>query len=308
MGLLPARLFERLVGASIDARQMRAQLTKLLAVDARRRRCSAWTLSPWFNGGLFQTIEVPELSATDVAALKTASAMNWSAIDPSIFGTLFERGLDPSKRSQLGAHYTDPETILRLVEPVVQRPLLAQWKERKSKIEKVLGKSKRYTDKAWRDAQAEFVGFLERLRNYRVLDPACGSGNFLYLALKCVKDIEHQVNLEAEELGLNRQHDVTGPHNVLGIELNEYAAELARVTVWIGELQWRIQQGYAFKTSAGAGAARSHRVPRCGVERRRRRGELAEGGRGGGESAVRGRQEDARGARRCVHQYASSGL
>ena len=80
-----------------------------------------------------------------------------------------------------------------------------------------------------------------------MLDPACGSGNFLYLALKCLKDIEHQVNLEAEALGLERQHDVTGPHNVLGIELNEYAAELARVTVWIGELQWRIQRGYGFK-------------------------------------------------------------
>lgn len=74
-----------------------------------------------------------------------------------------------------------------------------------------------------------------------------GRGNFLYLALECLKDIEHQVNLEAEALGLERQHDVTGPHNVLGIEINECAAELARVTVWIGELQWRIQRGYGFK-------------------------------------------------------------
>ena len=74
------------------------------------------------------------------------------------------------------------------------------------------------------------------------------AANFLYLALKALKDIEHQVNFEAEALGLERQHDGTGPHNVLGIELNEYAAELARVTVWIGELQWRIDKGYAFKT------------------------------------------------------------
>ena len=103
VGLLPARLFERLVGASIDARQMRAQLTKLLE-SMRDGGLFGVDAVPWFNGGLFQTIEVPELSATDVAALKTASAMNWSAIDPSIFGTLFERGLDPSKRSQLGAH------------------------------------------------------------------------------------------------------------------------------------------------------------------------------------------------------------
>jgi type II restriction/modification system DNA methylase subunit YeeA len=201
----------------------------------------------WFNGGLFQAIAVPPLAAADVAALKTASQLNWSAIDPSIFGTLFERGLDPAKRSQLGAHYTDPATIQRLVEPVVSRPLRAEWAGVKAGIEAALGKSKRQGDKAYRDAQAAFAGFLVRLEKYRVLDPACGSGNFLYLALKALKDIEHQVNLEAEALGLQRQYDVTGPHNVLGIELNEYAAELARVTVWIGELQWRIQRGYAFK-------------------------------------------------------------
>ena len=246
-GLLPDRLFERLVGAKVAPEALRAHLQKLFetmqggglfGVDA----------VPWFNGGLFAKVAVPPLAAPDVVALKAASALNWSAIDPSIFGTLFERGLDPSKRSQLGAHYTDPATIMRLVEPVVQRPLLAEWAERKSAIGTALVKSKRYNDKAYRDAQAAFVGFLERLKAYRVLDPACGSGNFLYLALKTLKDIEHQVNLEAESLGLERQHDVTGPHNVLGIELNEYAAELARVTVWIGELQWRLDKGYGFKT------------------------------------------------------------
>jgi len=247
VGLLPARLFERLVGAAVAPEVMRAQLSKLFE-SMRDGGLFGVDAVPWFNGGLFQAIDVPPLAAADVAALEAASALNWSAIDPSIFGTLFERGLDPAKRSQLGAHYTDPQTILRLVEPVVQRPLLAQWRERKAVIEKALARSKKYQDKAWRDAQAGFVGFIEQLGAYRVLDPACGSGNFLYLALKCLKDIEHQVNLEAEELGLNRQHDTTGPHNVLGIELNEYAAELARVTVWIGELQWRIQRGYGFKT------------------------------------------------------------
>jgi type II restriction/modification system DNA methylase subunit YeeA len=86
------------------------------------------------------------------------------------------------------------------------------------------------------------------LRDYRVLDPACGSGNFLFMALKALKDIEHQSHLDAQKLGLAREQDlVTGPHNVLGIELNDYAAELARITVWIGELQWRLAHGYAFK-------------------------------------------------------------
>ena len=247
VGLLPERLFERLVGVTIAPDAMRAQLAKLFET-MRSGGLFGVESVPWFNGGLFAQVDVPPLAAADVAALKAASALNWSAIDPSIFGTLFERGLDPAKRSQLGAHYTDPATILRLVEPVVQRPLLVEWQGRKGEIGKALAKSKRHNDKAYREAQAAFVGYLERLKAYRVLDPACGSGNFLYLALKCLKDIEHQVNFEAEALGLERQHDGTGPHNVLGIELNEYAAELARVTVWIGELQWRLDKGYGFKT------------------------------------------------------------
>jgi hypothetical protein len=247
---LPERLFERLVGVNIDPAAMRAHLSRLFET-MRDGGLFGVDAVPWFNGGLFQAIAVPALTAADVAALKAASALNWSAIDPSIFGTLFERGLDPGKRSQLGAHYTDPATILRLVEPVVQRPL-AEWAAVKASIAEQLHKrdalraeaqavpstSKALKDKyarlrtrandAERAAQAAFAGFLERLKNYRVLDPACGSGNFLYLALKCLKDIEHQVNLEAEALGLQRQQDVTGPHNVLGIELNEFAAELAR--------------------------------------------------------------------------------
>jgi N-6 DNA Methylase len=247
VGLLPVRLFERLVGVQLAPQVLRDQLAKLFET-MRSGGLFGVEAVPWFNGGLFAQIDVPPLAAADVAALKAASALNWSAIDPSIFGTLFERGLDPAKRNQLGAHYTDPATIMRLVEPVVQRPLLAEWAERKTAVATALAKSKKHGDKAYRDAQAAFVGYLERLKAYRVLDPACGSGNFLYLALKTLKDIEHQVNFEAEALGLESQHDVTGPHNVLGIELNEYAAELARVTVWIGELQWRLDKGYGFKT------------------------------------------------------------
>jgi type II restriction/modification system DNA methylase subunit YeeA len=117
-------------------------------------------------------------------------------------------------------------------------------------IQALQAKSTKKNDKHHRAASARFIGWLQELAAYRALDPACGSGNFLYLALKCLKDIEHHSHLQAADLGLDRQTDlVTGPHNVLGIELNEYAAELARVTVWIGELQWRIDHGYEFKTN-----------------------------------------------------------
>lgn len=247
VGLLPSRLFEKLVGVRTDPDKLRAGLQQLF-ITMRDGGLFGADDIPWFNGGLFKTIAVPPLTEMDVTALRNAAALDWSAIDPSIFGTLFERGLDPAKRSQLGAHYTDPATIERLIDPVIRRPLRAEWEVAKPRIAAKLAKSKKADDKAWREARAEFVGFLERLRAYRVLDPACGSGNFLYLALKCLKDLEHQANLEAEALGLQREVDsYTSPANVLGIELNEYAAELARVTVWIGELQWRLQQGYPFK-------------------------------------------------------------
>lgn len=192
-------------------------------------------LIPWFNGGLFDDDGTLPLTPEDLGLLYEASKMDWQDIDPSIFGTLFERGLDPKKRSQLGAHYTDAEKIEMIVDPVVRQPLFREWAAVKSKIEKAKTPAAR---------QKLQTPFLERLKNFRVLDPACGSGNFLYLALKELKDLEHRVHLECENLGINRPlFMVTGPHNMMGIELNSYAAELARMTVWIGEIQWCLKNG-----------------------------------------------------------------
>ncbi|MEI8159156.1 MAG: DNA methyltransferase, partial [Burkholderiales bacterium] len=250
VGLLPGRMFEGLVNNKhLTADKLTRGLTNLFTV-MREGGLYGNDDIPWFNGGLFKKVNVPELSIMEVTELRNAAALNWSAIDVSIFGTLFERGLDPSKRSQLGAHYTDPATILRIVEPVLTRPLLQKWELLAQEIRGLQAKSTKKGDKHYKAAQAKFVLWLEHLKDYRVLDPACGSGNFLFLGLKALKDIEHKSHLDAAAMGLDRQADlVTGPHNVLGIELNEYAAELARVTVWIGELQWRIEHGYDFKTN-----------------------------------------------------------
>lgn len=199
-----------------------------------------------FNGGLFAEIVVLPLKKEDIRLLLKIANQSWKDIEPSIFGTLFERGLDPDKRSQLGAHYTDPQSILRLVNPVVLKPLQTDWLQTKTDIEAVLKKSrsKKSIPKVAHDL---FNGFLERLAQVRVLDPACGSGNFLYLVLRGLKDLEHQAILEIEQLalGLGGQFSIhTGPQNVLGIEVNPYAAELARVTIWIGHLQWMLAHGY----------------------------------------------------------------
>ena len=204
----------------------------------------------WFNGGLFDDDKTLPLTLEQIRTVRDLARMDWSQIEPAIFGTLFERGLDPAKRSQIGAHYTDPKSIMRLVNPTIVEPLLAEWKIAKAEIAKHVErmeavKTPAATKKRRTAANNVLQGFLERLRNFRVLDPACGSGNFLYLALQALKDVEHLANIQAEALGLQRHAPLVGPEAVLGIEINAYAAELARVTVWIGEIQWMLAQGYS---------------------------------------------------------------
>jgi type II restriction/modification system DNA methylase subunit YeeA len=211
----------------------------------------------WFNGGLFDDDHAFPLLKPDIEDLLKAAKLDWSDIDPSIMGTLFERGLDPDKRSQLGAHYTDREKIMMIVNPVIVEPLLAEWAEVRATITTLLDKAPKATKdkllkgkelsastKAKAAAEELHRDFLEKLKAFRVLDPACGSGNFLYLSLLELKNIEHRVNLEAEALGLPRGFPSIGPEAVLGIELNAYAAELARVSVWIGEIQWMRRNGF----------------------------------------------------------------
>jgi type II restriction/modification system DNA methylase subunit YeeA len=205
----------------------------------------------WFNGGLFDGRQALPLESGDVGLMRAAATLDWSQIDPTIFGTLFERFLDPDKRAQIGAHYTDPEKIMLLLEPTILRPLREEWAAAKAEIEGLLTGSvtppmrARVRRRMTRDEAAEEIRsrFLERLRQLSVLDPACGSGNFLYLALQGVKDIENKANLECEALGLAPRALMVGPEILHGIEINPVAAELARTTIWIGDIQWRRRNG-----------------------------------------------------------------
>jgi type II restriction/modification system DNA methylase subunit YeeA len=255
--LLPEKLFEKVLDKSNpDGSKAQMRLTELFEAMRKGGDFGADDI-PWFNGGLFKEINVPALATEDVVQLLDTARMGWGEIEPAILGTLFERGLNPDMRSQLGAHYTDPATILKLIQPVIVKPLEYEWSEVLPKLTALSPKFKRVKSKGkgkflpnveLREGQAIFNAFLERLKNYRVLDPACGSGNFLYLSLKALKDIEHRVNLDAEVLGLQREVTIeTSPANVRGIELNPYAAELARVTVWIGEIQWMLAHGYTVR-------------------------------------------------------------
>ncbi len=204
----------------------------------------------WFNGGLFDSSEVFPLTGTEIATLLEVGKLNWAKIEPAIFGTLFERGLDPDQRAQLGAHYTDRDAIWGLVEPVILRPLRREYAEMQSRVTQLILSGKKITKATPRDQNpnAVFEAFLDRLRGVRVLDPACGSGNFLIVSLWALKDLEFEA-IQWGSLVLQRpmQLPQIGPEAVLGIELNAYAAELARVTIWIGEIQWMIRHGLGYR-------------------------------------------------------------
>ena len=257
VGLLPNNMFERMLK---HCQQMPADFeshARTLFGAMKNGGMVGFEKVDWFNGGLFDNDHAFPLLKPDVDDLITAAKLDWSDVDPSILGTLFERGLDPSKRSQLGAHYTDRDKIMQIVNPVIVEPLMSEWAGVKAQIVDLLENAPKETkDRLLRGAElaartrahnaAEELHreFLERLKAFRVLDPACGSGNFLYLALLELKNIEHRTNLEAEAMGLARAFPTIGPESVLGIELNSYAAELARVSVWIGEIQWMRRNGF----------------------------------------------------------------
>ena len=202
---------------------------------------------PHFNGGLFDDTSVPELIADQIALLEQLNELDWSDIEPSIFGTLFERIIDESKRKQLGTHYTSRDDIELIVEPVLMRPLRQAWEREKER-------AGAYVD--WQvlpEGEQEFPRdrlhgilsrFLERLATIRVLDPACGSGNFLYVSLALLKALEKEVIAFGEQYGVAGLTPAVHPRQLLGIETNEYAQELASAVVWIGYLQWKYRNAF----------------------------------------------------------------
>ena len=242
VGLLPNRIFTKLATASVAHPQSFQANAKQLFGGMATGGTVAFEVIDWFNGGLFDDDSTLPLDHAELKLILKCAELDWSNIEPSIFGTLFERGLDPDKRSQQGAHYTDPATIMKIVGPVVLQPWEQEWEVEKTALAKLADRAKKTVSEA---AKQRLNSFLERLAQFRVLDPACGSGNFLYLALRGLKDFEKRVILEAETLGLPIQFPRVGPDAVLGMEVNPYAAELARVTIWIGELQWMIENGFS---------------------------------------------------------------
>ena len=290
--LLPDKLFSRTIkNTRRYPEDTQRQLSELFS-----KMASGGFYGPeqirWFNGGLFDDDAALPLERADLDLVyQTAEEHDWSDIDPAIFGTLFEQALKATReRPALGAHYTDREKILKIIDPVIVRPLAAEWdaayadvraameeaaaakSEREALLEgfadelqraaaatatangkpaaalrRPLAAADRRRDAALSRARGRVEAFLERLARFRVLDPACGSGNFLYVALHALKDIELKAIVDAERLGVPEvPNPRVGLDALRGIEIEPYAAELARVTLWIGDLQWRQKNGFTF--------------------------------------------------------------
>ena len=193
-----------------------------------------------FNGEFFKDRTALPLGREEIGELRRAAAADWRDVDPSIFGTLLEQALDKDERRRLGAHYTPRAYVERLIIATVIEPLRADWGEVLSAVERQKA--------AGRAAQAVQTvrNFHEKLCQIRVLDPACGSGNFLYVSLELMKRLEGEV-LETL-VGLGGQEALTGlpghtvdPHQFLGLELNPRAAAIAELVLWIGYLQWHLK-------------------------------------------------------------------
>ena len=259
--LLPGRILTDMIASRrADPEEFDAGLSDLFLrmSDRAAGRFFGNERVEWFNGGLFDGADVIPCTREELRAMHDAALLDWSRVEPAILGTLFERGLDPDKRGQLGAHYTDREKILMVVEPVVLDPLRREFAAMRERVDALMaGREptsltlegrRRERLPAWeRDAEAAWRAFLERLRAVRVLDPACGSGNFLYVTLRLLKDLEQEaIRWGAERLRIPGEFPRVDPHNVLGIEINPYARELAGVSIWIGHIQWMIDHGYGF--------------------------------------------------------------
>ena len=195
-----------------------------------------------FNGGLFANPEAIALEPDEIHELWVAARRNWQEVEPAIFGTLLERALDTRERHKLGAHYTPRAYVERLVVPTIIEPLSADWKIVQAEAEQLMREGKA------KEARKVVRAFHQQLCQTRVLDPACGTGNFLYVSMELMKRLEGEVldylaDLGEEQYLLELSGHTVDPHQFLGLEINPRAVQIADLVIWIGFLKWQIRTG-----------------------------------------------------------------
>ena len=240
-GLLPNDLFTQIIRQHFHHPQLFDQATRNLFDQMGSGGLFGADEVAYFNGDLFNSVDTVEFSLNALYYLNQAAEKDWRNIEPSIFGTLLERALDASKRSQLGAHYTGAADIELVVEPVVMDPLRREWETTQQEVNALADSG---NDAA---ARLRLESFQSRLASVTVLDPACGSGNFLYTALRSLLDLEKRVIDFNDARGWEEMFPAVRPNQMLGLEINPYAAELARTALWIGYIQWHQANGIYYR-------------------------------------------------------------
>lgn len=247
VGLLPKDSFTDLLRRSVDDPARFGRRLKVLwdAMDTGGEADSIDATVRRFNGQLFKSTTVFELDKAEIGELLAAASKNWREVEPAIFGTLLEQALDPKERAKLGAHFTPRPYVERLVEATIMEPLREQWDNVLRNAE--AAKAEKNDDKAIGLVRA----FHHELCTLRVLDPACGTGNFLYVSLELIKRLEGEVLSAMEALGGQEglgflTGEAVTPQQFLGLELNPRAASIADLVLWLGHLQqhYRTREGH----------------------------------------------------------------
>lgn len=241
-GLIPERSFTTLLtNQRANPEHLEHQLSALwAAMDKGEFSPALGVPLRKFNGYLFKERTAIPLDAEELEVLIQASEHVWTEVEPAIFGTLLERALNPKERAKLGAHYTPRAYVERLIGPTIMETLRAEWDGVRGAAATLIDEGKAG------EARAHVEAFHARLAQTKVLDPACGTGNFLYVAMARMKELEGEVLELLVELGDDQYvAEITGhtitPENFLGIEINPRAAAIAQLVLWIGYLQWHFR-------------------------------------------------------------------
>ena len=241
VGLLPKQGFERLLGEMVATPEHFAPAVESLwaVMDEGGYAPHLNATIKRFNGTLFRKRKAIALEKEDIRELQTAAGRDWRDVEPAIFGTLLERALDERERSKLGAHYTPRAYVERLVVPTIIEPLRADWEEALTRAHAL------EEDDQHQVALQAIKDFHHRLCTTRVLDPACGTGNFLYVSLELMKRLEGEVLDALEDLGerprLAMEGETVSPRQFYGLEINPRAVAIADLVLWIGYLKWQLR-------------------------------------------------------------------